>query len=73
MAAAAVGLYGPKVTMGGAALMPPWREDGKGKYAGEPIVIVGGATSVGQCSESLSAYICCTLTSYCPVIVCDYQ
>ncbi|THH31397.1 hypothetical protein EUX98_g2779 [Antrodiella citrinella] len=54
MAAAAVGLYGRKVTMGGAALLPPWRKDGFGKYAGEPIVIVGGATSVGQCVIQLA-------------------
>ena len=38
-------------------LMPFWEEGGRGKYAGEPIVIIAGATGVGQHSE-LST-LCC--------------
>ena len=29
-------------------LMPFWEEGGRGKYAGQPIVIFGGASSLGQ-------------------------
>ncbi|TCD60663.1 hypothetical protein EIP91_009723 [Steccherinum ochraceum] len=46
--AAWVGLYGQKQELGGAQLTPPWVEGGLGKYAGQPIMIVGGASSVGQ-------------------------
>ncbi|EMD31530.1 hypothetical protein CERSUDRAFT_162969 [Gelatoporia subvermispora B] len=31
-----------------AKLFPPWEDGGQGKYIGKPIVIFGGATSVGQ-------------------------
>lgn len=33
---------------GGAAIVPPWTEDGKGKYAGQSFVVIGGSSSVGQ-------------------------
>ncbi|GJE89865.1 zinc-binding alcohol dehydrogenase family protein [Phanerochaete sordida] len=47
-ATAAFGLYHKKQTpFGGIELTPPW-EGGRGKYAGEPIVIIAGATNVGQ-------------------------
>ena len=29
-------------------LFPPWEEGGQGKYAGKPILVFGGASSVGQ-------------------------
>jgi len=29
-------------------LYPPWEEGGRGKYAGKPLVVIGGASSVGQ-------------------------
>lgn len=45
---AAVGLYNSKENGYGAGLYPPWEEGGRGKYAGKPIVIFGGASSVGQ-------------------------
>lgn len=46
---AALGLYsGPSGDTSGAGLTPPWEEGGHGKYAGQPCLIVGGATSVGQ-------------------------
>ncbi|THH23065.1 hypothetical protein EUX98_g8110 [Antrodiella citrinella] len=48
LSAAAFGLYGTKVQQGGAGLTAPWREGGRGKYAGQPIVVLGGASSVGQ-------------------------
>jgi len=48
LSAAAFGLYGDKVQQGGAALTAPWRNGGRGKYAGQPIVVLGGASSVGQ-------------------------
>jgi NADPH:quinone reductase-like Zn-dependent oxidoreductase len=47
-----LGLYGPKSKSdergGGAALTPFYEEAGKGKYAGKPMVVLGGATSMGQ-------------------------
>lgn len=43
LATAVVGLYG-----GGISLTPPWADGGAGKYAGKPIVVFAGASSVGQ-------------------------
>lgn len=49
MATAALGLYGKKnKPRGGLELFPPWVEGGEGKYAGQPILIIGGSSSVGQ-------------------------
>ncbi len=48
---AVTGLYGGKIPTGelrGAGLTPPWAEGGHGKYAGTPILVLGGASSVGQ-------------------------
>ncbi|GJE89862.1 zinc-binding alcohol dehydrogenase family protein [Phanerochaete sordida] len=44
---AAFGLYNRKGS-GGIELAAPWIVDGRGKYAGEPILVVGGASAVGQ-------------------------
>ncbi|GLB40724.1 putative alcohol dehydrogenase GroES-like domain [Lyophyllum shimeji] len=46
IAAAVGGLYLPKPH--GANLTPPLDPSTQGKYAGKPIVVLGGATSVGQ-------------------------
>ncbi|TCD67050.1 hypothetical protein EIP91_000612 [Steccherinum ochraceum] len=46
--APAIGLYGDKVPMGGAGLTAPWRPGGHTEYAGKPILIMGGASSLGQ-------------------------
>ncbi|KAH8074798.1 GroES-like protein [Cristinia sonorae] len=43
-----VGLYGKSIERGGAGLVAPWQDGGVGKYAGQPIVVFGGSTSVGQ-------------------------
>lgn len=51
LATAAPGLYSGKIATGeirGAGLTPPWVEDGRDKYAGIPLVIIGGSSSVGQ-------------------------
>ena len=49
MATAGMGLYDKKQKpMGGLGLTPPWVEGGRGKYAGEPIIIMSGASGVGQ-------------------------
>ena len=50
---AAVGLYAPQGQPGGAGLTPPWEPLGKGKYAGQPILVVGGSSTVGQHGTSL--------------------
>ncbi|KAI0080913.1 GroES-like protein [Panus rudis PR-1116 ss-1] len=41
-------LYGDKWEQGGAELPPPWRPEGRGTFAGQPIVIIGGSSSVGS-------------------------
>ncbi|KZT72281.1 GroES-like protein [Daedalea quercina L-15889] len=48
LATAAVGLFYHGAESGSAGLYPPWETDGRGKYTGEAIFIVGGASSVGQ-------------------------
>ncbi|KAH8091371.1 GroES-like protein [Cristinia sonorae] len=48
LGAAFVGLYGQPIERGGAGLVAPWQNGGLGKYAGQPIVVFGGSTSVGQ-------------------------
>lgn len=49
LATAALGLYANRNEPdGGLGLTPPWEEEGRGKYAGEPILIAGGASGVGQ-------------------------
>lgn len=45
---AAVGLYSDQL---GAGFTPPWVEGGQGKYAGKPILIMGGSSSVGMYGE----------------------
>lgn len=49
---AACGLYCDRQVsgFGGAGLLSPWEEGGRGKYSGEPIVILGASSSVGQYS-----------------------
>lgn len=49
MGTAACGLYNKRQeSPGGAGLYPPWEQGGRGKYAGQPILIIGGSSSVGQ-------------------------
>ncbi|THH31510.1 hypothetical protein EUX98_g2689 [Antrodiella citrinella] len=48
VATAAIGLYAKQSASGGADLVAPWKEGGRGKYAGQPIFITGGSSSVGQ-------------------------
>ncbi|KAI0091066.1 GroES-like protein [Irpex rosettiformis] len=52
LATAVLGLYGSKASGSargdGAGLTPPWEEGGRGKYAGQPILVIGGSSAVGQ-------------------------
>jgi NADPH:quinone reductase-like Zn-dependent oxidoreductase len=49
VATAALGFYNTSNDgFGGLALTPPWEADGRGKYAGNAVLIIGGASSVGQ-------------------------
>lgn len=50
VASAALGLYLDRADSGSTKLTAPW-EGGKGQYSGQPIVVFGGSTSVGQYSE----------------------
>ncbi|VDC07632.1 unnamed protein product [Peniophora sp. CBMAI 1063] len=62
LATAAVGGYKPRLSdlrpdghdVGGAGLTPPWEAGGRGKYAGQVAVILGGASSVGQFAIQLA-------------------
>ncbi|OCH89714.1 GroES-like protein [Obba rivulosa] len=47
LATAALGLF-DQYSEGSAKLFPPWENGGRGKCSGKPIVIFGGASSVGQ-------------------------
>ncbi|KAL4242309.1 zinc-containing alcohol dehydrogenase family protein, partial [Abortiporus biennis] len=53
-ATAVIGLYHEPADRGGAGLVAPWSEGGTGKYAGKPIVIFGGSTSVSQYTIQLA-------------------
>ncbi|KAI0091059.1 medium-chain dehydrogenase/reductase like protein [Irpex rosettiformis] len=49
--AAAFGLYSGKISTGelrGAGLVPVWEEGGRGKYADQPFLVIGGSSSLGQ-------------------------
>lgn len=50
IATATTGLFGTRTDPGSKKLNPFW-ETGEGQYAGQPIVILGGSSSVGQYSE----------------------
>ena len=60
---AAFPLYNPHESATSFKLTPPWAEGGRGKYAGKPIFVVGGAGSMGQfglyhpvCAVTLSVF-----------------
>ncbi|KAH7907118.1 chaperonin 10-like protein [Hygrophoropsis aurantiaca] len=55
IATAAVPLYSPAPK--GLAYEAPWEDHGRGKYAGHPILILGGSSTVGQYGASLYAYV----------------
>jgi len=57
-----VGLYNQSPH--GIGLVPPVSTEGKGKYAGNPIVILGGSSSVGQNTVQLAK-----LSGFSPIIV----
>ncbi|KAI0669016.1 GroES-like protein [Trametes maxima] len=48
LAAAAIGLYNEVPGTPSAHLTPPWEDRGRGKFAGKPLFVLGGATSIGQ-------------------------
>ncbi|THH04873.1 hypothetical protein EW145_g5210 [Phellinidium pouzarii] len=48
IATAAIGLYNDRSQPGLKKLSPPWEEGGKNLYAGQPFVVFGGSSSVGQ-------------------------
>ncbi|KAH9834074.1 chaperonin 10-like protein [Rhodofomes roseus] len=48
MATAATGFFNADAPSSSVGLFPAWEDGGRGKYAGEPIVVIGGASSVGQ-------------------------
>ncbi|KAI0283553.1 GroES-like protein [Russula brevipes] len=51
---AAVGLYEKRKERGGVGLVAPWVDGGRGRYAGQPIYIPGGSSSVGQYALQLA-------------------
>ncbi|CDO74510.1 hypothetical protein BN946_scf184979.g65 [Trametes cinnabarina] len=56
----AVGLYHQKE---GPVFTPPWVVGGRGKYAGTPIVVIGGASTVGSLAIQLAR-----LSGFSPII-----
>ncbi|KAI0080916.1 medium-chain dehydrogenase/reductase like protein [Panus rudis PR-1116 ss-1] len=46
--AAFIGLYGSEWQNGGINLPPPWLEGARGAFAGYPIVVMSGSSSIGQ-------------------------
>ncbi|EMD31448.1 hypothetical protein CERSUDRAFT_127335 [Gelatoporia subvermispora B] len=60
LATAALALF----DKGSAGLSPPWEESGRGKFAGKPFVLFGGATSIGQYAIQLAK-----LSRFSPIIV----
>ncbi|KAL6298069.1 chaperonin 10-like protein [Sparassis latifolia] len=61
---AALGLFNRDDPSSSAALFPPWEKGGRGKYAGKPMMIFGGTTSVGQIVIQLTK-----LSGFSPIIV----
>lgn len=61
LATAALGLYNTKPA--GLGLAAPWEADGRGKYAGEPIIVIGGSSAVGQHAIQLAK-----LSGFSPII-----
>lgn len=47
--------------IGNCGLAPPWEEGGRDKYAGQPILILGGASSVGQHGEHPAMTAACII------------
>ncbi|KAI0789975.1 GroES-like protein [Abortiporus biennis] len=63
---AAVGLYQDRIQLGGAGLLAPWLDGGRGKYAkyaNQPILIIGAAASIVQ-----SAVMLAKLSGFSPII-----
>ncbi|KAH7914132.1 chaperonin 10-like protein [Hygrophoropsis aurantiaca] len=50
VAPAALGFYGPKPR--GFEYLAPWEEGGRNRYKDQPIIIMGGASSLGQFASS---------------------
>ncbi|KAI0789976.1 GroES-like protein [Abortiporus biennis] len=63
LATAAVGLYQDKFELGGAGLLAPWLDGGRGRYTNEPIFIIGGAACTGQ-----AAIMFAKLSGFNPII-----
>ncbi|TFK79446.1 GroES-like protein, partial [Polyporus arcularius HHB13444] len=60
VATAAIGLYHPH---GATKFVAPWAEGGKGKYAGTPLVVIGGSSVVGSLVIQLAK-----LSGFSPII-----
>ncbi|KAI0754147.1 GroES-like protein [Daedaleopsis nitida] len=48
LASAAIPLYNQNESAASVRLLPPWAEGGRGKHAGKPFLVLGGASSLGQ-------------------------
>lgn len=68
LATAAIGLFHQENPDDSAALHPPWLDGGVGKYKGEPIFVLGGASAVGQFGRRSLDIRCSLLTTALSVI-----
>ena len=46
-------LYNPNEASRSVHLTPPWEKVGMDKYAGKPVVVLGGASAVGQAGANV--------------------
>ncbi|RPD78285.1 GroES-like protein [Lentinus tigrinus ALCF2SS1-7] len=60
---AVLGMYNQRPESTSAHLIHPWNEAGHNAYAGKPILIVGGSSSVGQCVIQMAK-----LSGFSPII-----
>ncbi|EMD40145.1 hypothetical protein CERSUDRAFT_133008, partial [Gelatoporia subvermispora B] len=63
LATAALGLFNQYVLERSVRLFPPWEAGGRGKYAGIPFMVFGGASCVGQYAIQLAS-----LAGFSPII-----
>ena len=60
IATAVLGMYNQHPSSKSAHFIPPWEEAGLTAYSGKPVLIMGGASSVGQSGTSVLLHLALT-------------